>query len=422
MPPGRKPPRRFESSGGLFKAAPAKTTGVAHGRAAVPRLRPASASTVRGPSRNARHESSWWRGDLHVPSEPVATFHAFGAADIRSVQCPRTEPLFEPDCWVYSSRAPPHTAPQLFADSPVPSSDWMLHAKEPRAMVNDAVTQFRRDAAALVQSFLSLPEVAMVADNFSASQNEREHHVSCSTLPNTAEITCKNTSFGTMQCTRALGEREEEWESSSNLHLNDDQASTMDDRQVRSAPALVSDTDAADSKGHTETLQGDLKVEHTMTISEGACLHDALALAEGTTAHGEVYTDTRSLGDLHPELACPATSVDSSLLDGAPDASKNEEGAAHADDAMDDVTRHLMHARDKIEVVEHEFAQIMIELANYGKRFAVAADPGAADRKFPEYFCIDTPTPRRKECSSFPPSSARSLTTEPIAAMPFLEG
>eukprot|EP00415_Alexandrium_ostenfeldii_P002253 UN2253 len=45
------------------------------------------------------------------------------------------------------------------------------------------------------------------------------------------------------------------------------------------------------------------------------------------------------------------------------------------DDAMDEVTRHLMHARDKVEAVELEFAQIMSELANYGERWGEGPPP-----------------------------------------------
>jgi len=421
-PPGRKPPRRFESSGGLSKGAPAKT-GVAHGCVAVPRLRPASASSNRGPIRNARHELGWWRGDWGVPSEPVATFPALGAAGFRTLQCPRTGPFFEPDCWTSSPEAPPHSAPQLFNDSSVPSLGWGLRAKEPRAMVNDAVKQFRHDAAALVQSFLSFSEAPVVTGNLSVSLNEVEHHISSSTLPTSTETTSKNTSFCSMQCTSASGERHAELQSSGNLHLKDKRISTnIDDRHPISALTVVSDTHVADSKEHAEpSLRGDLKVEHSMTNSEVAQLHGAPAVTEGITAHGEGCMDTRTLGDLYPELVCPATGADNSLLDGVPNFPINNEGVAHTDGTMDDVTRHLMHARDKIEAVEHEFTQIMAELANYGKRFAAAADPDAAERKSPEYFCIDTPTPRRKEGSSFPPSSARSLTTEPIASMPFLE-
>lgn len=37
------------------------------------------------------------------------------------------------------------------------------------------------------------------------------------------------------------------------------------------------------------------------------------------------------------------------------------------DSTVDEVTRHLLHARDKIEAVEHEFAQIMGELIAYGQ-------------------------------------------------------
>merc|ERR1712187_284476 len=38
------------------------------------------------------------------------------------------------------------------------------------------------------------------------------------------------------------------------------------------------------------------------------------------------------------------------------------------DETVDEGTRHLQFARNKIEAVEQEFAQIMQELADYGKR------------------------------------------------------
>jgi len=387
-------------------------------RAQVPRLRPASASSNRGPGRNARHEFGLRRGDWGVPSEPVAISHAFGVAGLRNLQCPRTEPLLERDCWISSPDTPPQTAPQLSVDSSVPFSNRELHTKEPRVMVNEAVAQFRRDTAALVHSFLSLSESAVVAGNHNALHDNEERHIRCSTSQNSTKVMPKNTSCCAMQCTTASGEKHSELQSNCNLHPTGQRVSTsIHDGQVLSASALVADTDAAASKEHAEVLlQGDVNAEHARTNSEGAQSRCAPADAERTTTDRDI-----SLGDLHSEFVCPASSADNLLWNGAPDVPMNEERVMHTDDTMDGVTRHLMHARDKIEAVEHEFAQIMAELANYGKRFAVAAGSEAAQRKIPEYFCIDTPTPRRKEGSSFPPSSARSLPTEPIASMPLLE-
>merc|ERR1712129_38557 len=82
-------------------------------------------------------------------------------------------------------------------------------------------------------------------------------------------------------------------------------------------------------------------------------------------------------------------------------------------DAVDEVTRHLLHARGKIEAVELEFAQIMEELAAYGDKLPAvtpqplpdpvdALAPNADHQASPplewgaamattEYFSMDTP-------------------------------
>jgi len=83
---------------------------------------------------------------------------------------------------------------------------------------------------------------------------------------------------------------------------------------------------------------------------------------------------------------------------------------------VDEVTRHLLSARSKIEAVEQEFAHIMEELTAYGKRlpasskalgFAEATgspmSASASRDPKPEYFFINTPSAgaRPEEGSSF---------------------
>jgi len=52
------------------------------------------------------------------------------------------------------------------------------------------------------------------------------------------------------------------------------------------------------------------------------------------------------------------------------------------DDKVDEVTRHLLQAREKIEAVEREFAQIMGELAAYGRQ---ATLPSQSIRKYQSF-------------------------------------
>lgn len=77
------------------------------------------------------------------------------------------------------------------------------------------------------------------------------------------------------------------------------------------------------------------------------------------------------------------------------------------DSSVDDVTRHLLRARNKIEAVELEFAHIMGELAAYSERIpsakaaicspATAGKPSselsdaAGRRALAEYFFVGTP-------------------------------
>jgi len=88
------------------------------------------------------------------------------------------------------------------------------------------------------------------------------------------------------------------------------------------------------------------------------------------------------------------------------------------DDAMDEVTRHLMHARDKIEAVELEFAQIMSELANYGERWGEGPPPTDAWEEpragYTEYFCINTPTPNKPDMFLFAPTGSPVELARPL--------
>eukprot|EP00445_Apocalathium_hangoei_P021282 CAMPEP_0203912302 /NCGR_PEP_ID=MMETSP0359-20131031/53391_1 /ASSEMBLY_ACC=CAM_ASM_000338 /TAXON_ID=268821 /ORGANISM="Scrippsiella Hangoei, Strain SHTV-5" /LENGTH=368 /DNA_ID=CAMNT_0050838215 /DNA_START=65 /DNA_END=1168 /DNA_ORIENTATION=+ len=72
-----------------------------------------------------------------------------------------------------------------------------------------------------------------------------------------------------------------------------------------------------------------------------------------------------------------------------------------SDDPVDEVTRHLLQARDRIEAVEQEFAEIMGELAAYGEQLP----PPAAGR----------PTPAPREPLATPPPRGRP---PPAAAAP----
>jgi len=95
------------------------------------------------------------------------------------------------------------------------------------------------------------------------------------------------------------------------------------------------------------------------------------------------------------------------------------------DDTADEVTRHLLCARSKIEAVENEFAQIMSELTAYSERLppkrsspaAPAASPppgiarnrrggGAAPRDFPEHFFVGTPLAPHDDSANLSSSSA----------------
>merc|ERR1712232_1446632 len=85
-----------------------------------------------------------------------------------------------------------------------------------------------------------------------------------------------------------------------------------------------------------------------------------------------------------------------------PDSNGFKSASLGVDDTMDEVTRHLLDARNKIETVEMEFAQIMNELAAFGQRQPAASTlpttaPSAGANgnaaAMPEYFCINTPKP-----------------------------
>lgn len=62
------------------------------------------------------------------------------------------------------------------------------------------------------------------------------------------------------------------------------------------------------------------------------------------------------------------------------------------DNTVDEMTRHLMHAREKIDAVETEFAQIMSELVSYGQRIPHAPGSGVRAASAPGF-----PPPRAKD-------------------------
>lgn len=95
------------------------------------------------------------------------------------------------------------------------------------------------------------------------------------------------------------------------------------------------------------------------------------------------------------------------------------------DDTVDEVSRHLLCARSKIEAVELEFAQIMGELAAYSERLpapgkserSLSAAPAASPPSAPpakrrgdaargqeglaEYFFVGTPLGPREDAGNF---------------------
>ncbi|CAJ1454944.1 unnamed protein product [Effrenium voratum] len=73
-------------------------------------------------------------------------------------------------------------------------------------------------------------------------------------------------------------------------------------------------------------------------------------------------------------------------------------------DMVDEVTKHLLLARDKIEAVEREFAQIMGELASYGRKSASSSG-----------LLLCRPPPRRQACG--PDRRAAAFLVEMLAGV-----
>ncbi|CAE7535393.1 unnamed protein product [Symbiodinium sp. CCMP2456] len=70
---------------------------------------------------------------------------------------------------------------------------------------------------------------------------------------------------------------------------------------------------------------------------------------------------------------------------GVPSGSREDQEASEpgVDDKVDEVTRHLLQAREKIEAVEREFAQIMGELAAYGRQATLPSHSVRKCQSFP---------------------------------------
>eukprot|EP00444_Apocalathium_aciculiferum_P014845 CAMPEP_0183458448 /NCGR_PEP_ID=MMETSP0370-20130417/133517_1 /TAXON_ID=268820 /ORGANISM="Peridinium aciculiferum, Strain PAER-2" /LENGTH=379 /DNA_ID=CAMNT_0025650223 /DNA_START=60 /DNA_END=1196 /DNA_ORIENTATION=- len=119
----------------------------------------------------------------------------------------------------------------------------------------------------------------------------------------------------------------------------------------------------------------------------------------------DCIADHRSGGGVDSaKLAPPAIDrVPDGTVNAPPAAATAGRGGARvrSDDPVDEVTRHLLQARDRIEAVEQEFAEIMGELAAYGEQLP----PPAAGR----------PTPAPREPLATPPPRGRP---PPAAAAP----
>jgi hypothetical protein len=109
---------------------------------------------------------------------------------------------------------------------------------------------------------------------------------------------------------------------------------------------------------------------------------------------------------------------------------KNATALTPIDDTADEVTRHLLCARSKIEAVEVEFAHIMGELAAYSERIPVSSAParsphsGVAVKQHQgygvdaaEYYFVGTPGTRQEESTCLSGASARQLEATALSGV-----
>lgn len=156
-----------------------------------------------------------------------------------------------------------------------------------------------------------------------------------------------------------------------------------------------------------------------------------LPVTQATRAQGLTY------GQATNKVTPPVGSAAAAALKSESKTSElHSETLAPIDDTADEVTRHLLCARSKIEAVEHEFAQIMGELAAYSERIPARSAPPPrwysnmpagsppsgptktttkAGRDMPEYFFVGTPSALREDGTSF---SQMSVPMEPVASGP----
>eukprot|EP00929_Paragymnodinium_shiwhaense_P080362 TRINITY_DN41908_c0_g1_i1.p1 TRINITY_DN41908_c0_g1~~TRINITY_DN41908_c0_g1_i1.p1 ORF type:complete len:582 (-),score=139.85 TRINITY_DN41908_c0_g1_i1:27-1772(-) len=117
-----------------------------------------------------------------------------------------------------------------------------------------------------------------------------------------------------------------------------------------------------------------------------AAVTSPLRLKEQSSAAAAAETEkTSAVVPLSPRGISPAASVSKSAgrtgtsVMGAASPGNKVDAAIAVDETVDEVTRHLLRAREKIEAVESEFAHIMSELAAYG-RSGAKPSPATTDR------------------------------------------
>lgn len=132
-------------------------------------------------------------------------------------------------------------------------------------------------------------------------------------------------------------------------------------------------------------------------------------VSEIRVREGDCYTDTLPSHSLGIGTAAGSASVGATTI-AERSTPSGTAWAPSVSNPMDEVTRQLLQARDKIEAVELEFAQVMGELAAYGDRLPMPstqpqqiafseplvgqrpAPLAACSQSQPEHFCIDTPS------------------------------
>lgn len=274
-----------------------------------------------------------------------------------------------------------------------------------QSMVEGAVLEFRRDATAIVHEFLDL-DACPLQSALPPFRAEPSLPSSAPGFPPTSAAACASEHF------EGFGEPWKD-ESLETTHL----PSTMNGDAWTSLSSTFPGTERSgfrQSHAELEPYTSGMRSPDKPPAGFGQWQRDFDLPAEGKRSPGERSAAGAALKDAHSPYGA-----------GRP-------RSPRVDDTMDEVTRHLMHARDKIEAVELEFAQIMGELASYGERWgdgSGASRAGVSAWEEPqagptEYFCINTPTPNKPGLFAFPPTGSpvelpRPLETGKLApAMP----